>query len=216
MSKNNLPIVVDTIFVLFVLILTLSFFFDIPRGYVEGLLGDSKATVSITYLLVVIATTVFAPFAGLPLAPATSMIIGPFLTALYSVCGWTVGAVIAFLISRHFARPFLSRFINMNRVERYEGYIPKEHIFLWLVFLRIVIPVDILSYAIGLTKRIRFKEYVISTFVGVIPFSFIWAYGGYALLERDYLMFLIISGIGLLLFFMSLMYYYTRRRVRDI
>ncbi|NQV93119.1 TVP38/TMEM64 family protein [Candidatus Kaiserbacteria bacterium] len=211
MSKWNSAVLVSATLIFFVVLLTLSLFFDVPREYVEGLLGDSKITVGMMYILIVITTTIFAPFAGLPLAPTTSIIIGPFLTAVCGVFGWTIGAVVAFFISRHLARPFLGRFVDLSRVEKYEKYIPEKHIFLWLVFLRIIVPVDILSYAIGLTRRIRFGEYVISTFIGVIPFSFIWAYSGYALIERDYAMFSIFSGAGLLLFFMSLMYYYTRR-----
>ncbi|MFC1731680.1 TVP38/TMEM64 family protein [candidate division KSB1 bacterium] len=200
----------DILFVIIVIVLTLSLFFEAPRLYAEEQLGDNNITTGLVYLFVVIATTVFAPFAGLPLAPAVSIIIGPFLTAIYSVIGWTIGAIIAFFIARHLARPFLSRFINMKRLELYESYIPKKHIFFWLVFLRVIIPVDVLSYAIGLTRSVRFPMYLITTVIGIIPFSFIWAYGGYALMERDYTMFYAFSGTGLLLFFISIMYYYLR------
>jgi len=184
--------------------------------YVEEQFGDNKITTGVIYIFVVITSTIFAPFVGLPLAPTASVIIGPFFTAVCSVFGWTVGAVAAFFIARNLARPILCRFVNMGRVEKYEELIPEKHIFLWLVFLRVFLPVDVLSYAIGLTKRVQFGAYITSTFIGVIPFSFIWSYGGYALMERDYTMFFIFSGIGLLLFFMSLIFYYMRRRTREI
>ena len=212
MNKKRLLIITNVLFFLFVILLTASLFFDAPRVYVEGQLGDNKMTTGLMYFSVVVIATVLAPLSGLPLAPAVSVIIGPFLTVVYSVLGWTVGAGIAFLIARYLARPFLYRIIDMKQVERYEEYIPQKYIFLWLVGLRIVIPVDILSYAIGLTKRIKFPVYIISTFIGVIPFAFIWTYGGYAFLERDYVAFALFSGIGFLLFFSSLMYYYVRKR----
>ena len=215
MNNRQLLVLTNSFFILFVVLLTLSFFFDVPRTYIEEQLGDNKITTGMVYFSVVIISTIFAPFAGLPLAPAVSVIIGPLLTSLYSVLGWTIGAIVAFFIARHLARPFLCHFIDMSRMERYEEYIPEKHIFSWLIFLRVIIPVDILSYAIGLTKRIKFPVYVISTFIGVIPFSFIWSYGGHALLKRDYTLFSIFSGIGLLLFFTSLMYYYTRNKAQN-
>ncbi len=212
MSSRHLSIILDSLFILFIILFTLSFFFDVPRAYIEQQLEGSEIAVSVVYISVVILTTVFAPLVGLPLTPVVSVIIGPFLTALYSVLGWTVGAVIVFFIARYLARPFLSRLINMSRIEKYERYIPEKHIFLWLVFLRMIVPVDILSYVIGFTKRIKFPVYVLSTFIGIIPFSFIWAYGGYSLIEKDYIMFSIFSGIGILLFFVSLVYYYLSQR----
>jgi len=216
MHKLKPSVLVGTFFIVLVIILTSSLFFDIPRMYIEGMIGDNKVLVGATYFLLTVITTVVAPFAGLPLAPTVSIIVGPFLTGVYSVFGWTIGAIIAFFIARHVARPVLCRFIDMGRVERYEKYIPEKHIFLWLIFLRVIIPVDILSYAIGLTKRVQFPMYVFSTLIGVIPFSFIWSYGGYSLLERDYVMFSIFSGVGLLLFFIALMYYHVRHKERQV
>jgi uncharacterized membrane protein YdjX (TVP38/TMEM64 family) len=184
--------------------------------YAEERLSDNKFTTSIVYFSIVTITTVFAPFAGLPLSPVVSVIIGPFLTSVFSIFGWTIGAMIAFFISRHLARPILYKFVDINKIEKYESYIPENHLFLWLIFLRIIIPVDILSYAIGLTKRINFSMYAITTFIGVIPFSFIWAYGGHSLIEGDYVAFYIFSGLGAILFFLSLAYYYTQKRNKQI
>lgn len=196
-------------FIVVVIALTASLFFDTPRLYAQEYLGVSKITTGLAYLFVVITTTVFAPFAGLPLAPAVSIIVGPFLTAILSVVGWTIGAIVAFLIARHLARPFLTNFINMKRIELYESYIPQKHLFLWLTFLRVIVPVDILSYAIGLTKSVKLPIYIVTTIIGVIPFSFIWSYGGHALIEQNYSMFYIMSAIGVALFFLSLVYYYA-------
>ena len=216
MSKKQVLILTNALFVLFIVLVTFSLFFDTPRMYAEEHLGDNKITTGFIYFLIVLVTTIFAPFAGLPLAPAVSIVVGPFLTSVYGVLGWTAGAIIAFLIARHLARPLLCRIIDVKKAEIYETYIPEKHIFLWLVFLRVVIPIDILSYAIGLTKRVRFPVYVISTFIGVIPFSFIWTYGGYAFLEQDYVALSIFGGVGLLLFLSSLVYYRTQKRKRYI
>jgi uncharacterized membrane protein YdjX (TVP38/TMEM64 family) len=212
MKMKRFIIWADVLFVLIIIAMTLSLFFETPRLFAEELLGDNKITTGLVYFSVVAITTVFAPFAGLPLAPAVSLIIGPFLTSIVSVMGWLVGAIIAFLIARHLARPFISRFVNMERLETYESYIPQKHVFLWLVFLRMIIPVDVLSYAIGMTKSIKLPMYIITTFIGIIPFSFIWSYGGYALLEKDYTLFYSLVAVGVALFFSSIVFYTVRRK----
>lgn len=202
----------NVLFIIFVVLLTLSFFFDTPRMYAEEHLGDSKIITGIVYTALIIVTTVFAPFAGLPLSPAVSIIVGPFLTAIYSVIGWAIGAYIAFFIARHLARPYLSRFVDTKHLERYESYIPEKHLFWWLIFLRVIMPVDILSYAIGLASSVRFPMYAVTTVIGITPFSFIWAYGGNAILEKDYAVLTMISAIGLALFISSFSFYYARHK----
>lgn len=216
MEKRSILTATNILFITVVMIITASLFFDVPRSYAEQYFGGSPVMTGLLYLSLVVFTTVVAPFAGLPLSPAVSIIIGPFMTTVYSVIGWTIGASIAFWIARRLARPLLSRFINMEKLEKYESYIPEKHLFMWLVFLRFIIPVDILSYAIGLTKRIQFPMYLITTFIGVIPFSFVWAYGGYALIEQNHTLFTVVASVGLVLFFSSIVFYYTRRRAREI
>ena len=41
-----------------------------------------------------------------------------------------------------------------------------------------VIPVDILSYALGLFSRIKFWPYAIASFIGIIPGVVLFAYVG--------------------------------------
>jgi len=59
-----------------------------------------------------------------------------------------------------------------------EKKIPKENLFLGIIFLRMVIPVDILSYALGLFSKIKTRDYLLATIIGVSPFAFIFAYLG--------------------------------------
>jgi len=44
--------------------------------------------------------------------------------------------------------------------------------------MRIVFPVDILSYALGLFSRMRTKSYMLATIIGITPFAFAWTYLG--------------------------------------
>ena len=186
-------------------------FFDAPYEYVKNHLSDNTPWVALIYIVAVILAEVVAPIAALPLAPVVAGIVGPLPAALYSVIGWTIGAMIAFLIARHLAQPVIARFVNLEEMQKYESYIPERHVFFWMVFLRMVLPVDVLSYALGFFSTVRFVPYTIATVIGVIPFSLIWSYGGHALIEKNYTMLAIAAVAGLALFGCAL-YIYSRHK----
>lgn len=190
--------------------ITVSMFFETPYAYVQDRLGDNPIIAGAIYTALVFITTVAAPLAALPLAPAVSVIIGPFFTGFATVIGWTVGATVAFLIARHAGRPLLRRFVRLREIEKYERFIPEHSRFWWLVFLRVIDPTDMLSYVIGLFSSVRLGTYVLSTILGTIPFSFALAYGGNALIEGRYGIVTVVVLAGLLLFILSL-YGYVRR-----
>jgi uncharacterized membrane protein YdjX (TVP38/TMEM64 family) len=59
-----------------------------------------------------------------------------------------------------------------------EKKIPSENIFWAIVVLRMSVPVDILSYGLGLFSKINRKKYILATIIGVIPFAFLISYLG--------------------------------------
>ena len=181
--------------------MTASLFFDAPYDYAQEYLGDTPLITGLVYTLLVFLTTVVAPLAALPLAPAVSII------------GWTLGAIAAFLIARHAGRPLLEKFVDLRKIKKYEAYIPEHNIFVWLVVLRMIVPVDVLSYAIGLLSSIRLPIYALATFVGVVPFSFILSYGGNALIEGDLPLFMSIGALGVLVF-LVVVYGYLQNKKR--
>ena len=51
-------------------------------------------------------------------------------------------------------------------------------LFLTVVFFRMVIPVDGLSYFLGLFSKMSFKSYTLATVIGITPFALVFAYAG--------------------------------------
>ncbi|TAK83545.1 MAG: hypothetical protein EPO20_18040 [Betaproteobacteria bacterium] len=41
-----------------------------------------------------------------------------------------------------------------------------------------ILPVDIVSFALGLLKELRFSTYAIGSLIGILPFAFVWSYAG--------------------------------------
>jgi uncharacterized membrane protein YdjX (TVP38/TMEM64 family) len=195
-----------TIFILSVVLILPFFFIDTLSTAVMALSSDSFFLVSIVYVLLLVASVVIAPF-SMPLFFAAGGILGPQLAVVYNIIGWSIGAAIAFWLARMFGKPFLQRFALLKNIEKYEQKIPQNLEFFSVVLLRMVIPVDILSYVLGFFSNISFMRYIIATIIGIIPFSIIFAYGGSAIFEGKYfiaatfaMIVLVSFGIGFYIF----------------
>ena len=119
---------------------------------------------------------VVAPISSIPLIPIMSNVWGWQLTGIISIIGWTIGAVLVFILCRRFGVDIIKKLIPLNDMYAIENKIPKENLFWVVLFLRMVIPADILSYALGLFSKIKFWPYTIATFFGIIPAAFLLAY----------------------------------------
>lgn len=98
--------------------------------------------------------------------------------ALVSVAS-TMGAGAAFLAGRYLARGWVeSRLKSMPRFAALDRAVARRG---WLIVLlarlSIVIPYNLLNYALGLT-RVRFGAYLASTFAGMLPAIFLYVYLG--------------------------------------
>mgnify|MGYP001609900137 CR=1 FL=1 len=132
----------------------------------------------IAYVLIILIETVLAPLTVLPLIPIASSMWGPIATAFLSVIGWASGSVIAFGIARRFGLPLIEKITTIEKINKLGLIIPERNIFLGLILLRIMVPVDILSYVLGLFPRIKWRTYTFATLIGIIPGAFLFSYIG--------------------------------------
>ncbi len=130
------------------------------------------------YILLAVIATVIAPVSMMPLIPMAAMMWGWQTAALISALGWFIGACIAFWLARQFGVPLLQKITNVDHLKTLENYVPEKNVFWSIVLLRATLPVDILSYALGLFSRISFSTYALATALGILPFAFIFAYVG--------------------------------------
>ncbi len=145
---------------------------NIDDYIVEGYFG------ALMFIFIEITATVFAPISAIPLLPLMSEKYGWFIAGLLSIVGWTIGSVIAFLIARKYGSPLVRKLISLEKISEIEKRIPETNLFWSIVFFRMIIPVDILSYILGLFSRIKFNTYFWATLIGISPFAFILAYLG--------------------------------------
>lgn len=150
------------------------------------------------YVVTVAASVVLLPFSSLPLLPLAVHSYGVATTALLSAAGWWAGCLIAFEIAR-FGRRYLERITSLEAVDRLEEKVPDDVGFGGIVLLRMILPVDVVSFALGLLKRLRFRTYAVASLVGILPFAFVWSYAGGELGAGRYVSFaLVVLGMGVI------------------
>ncbi len=165
-------------------------------SWVESWIGQHSVLGAGIYVALLAASVVLLPFSSLPLLPLATRSYGVVLTALLSAAGWWAGSLIAFQIAR-LGRRYLERSTSMEAVDSLEEKVPDDVGFGGIVVLRIILPVDVVSFALGLLKRLRFRTYAVASLVGILPFAFVWSYAGGQLGAGRYLSFaLVVVGMA--------------------
>ena len=189
MKKDRINAIIGIIIILVFFLLT-SYLVQNNLEYIKNLIGNNPISV-IIFVLILIIATVIAPINAVPLLPVASNVWGWFITGILSVIGWTIGALIAFSLARKYGVPLVKKFFSLKDIARFEKLIPEENIFWSIVFLRMAIPVDILSYVLGLFSHIKFRTYALATLIGIAPLAFLISYVGTLQIRYQILTFLV-------------------------
>ena len=122
------------------------------------------------------ATLAFVP--GSLLTLAAGAVFGIVRGTAFVFIGAVIGSALAFLVSRHVARPMIERrIVGDQRFERIDRAIAREGMKIVLLLrLSPVLPYNLLNYALGLT-RVTFRDYLIASF-GMIPGTLLFVYSG--------------------------------------
>jgi len=176
---------------------------DAPIQYLIEVTQEHSWLSYVTFVGLMFVATVVAPITVLPLVPMLAPVFGPFVAGLLSVIGWTSGAMVAFLIARYFGRPVVQHFISLEAVDKAIERIPEKTQFFMIVLIRMALPVDALSYALGFVKGIPFWSYSAATALGVSWFSFVFAYMGTAYIASEWPFIIGLGSLSLVVFVAS-------------
>jgi len=176
--------------------------------YVKSWIGNSFFGM-LAYIDILILAVVIAPINGTPFVAIASNLWGWPLAALLSIIGWTLGAIVAFTLARIYGVPLVKKVTSLKKIQEFEKMIPEKNIFLSIVFLRMSIPVDALSYVLGLFSKINFWQYSLATLIGIAPFAILFAYLG----ALPFLYQIITVGIGVFIIVIGFIinYFFKKR-----
>src|SRR3989454_2492156 len=127
----------------------------------------------------VVATVLLAP--GAILTIGAGFAFGLWKGFLAVSAGSTLGAVLAFLVARFIARDKVEAIAERNdKFRNVDNAIGKEGAMLiFLLRLSPVIPFNLSNYFYGLTA-VRFWPYVLASWIGMMPGTFLYVYIGAA------------------------------------
>lgn len=207
-----LKVVANTFFVLLIALIVLFIFWQAPVEYLEQFITDNSLLSISVFVFLIVLSTVFAPLTVLPIVPVVALFFGSFNTAIYTMSGWIIGSAISFWIARYLGKPVLDKFVSKKEILKYHKYVPEDIHFWWVVFLRMIIPVDVLSYLIGLLTKMSMKKYLLATVIGVIPFSFIFAYG-FEILFFENILAVILTSVFLVAILYFIWYFHRKGKI---
>lgn len=138
----------------------------------------------IVFILLYALGTVLA-FPGSIMTITGGAAFGALNGTIFNVLGATIGSTLAFLIARYMGRDFVSKFEKSDSkiVKKIDDQI-KNNGFQVIFLLRLIpiVPFNALNYASGLSK-LKLKDYLLGTLLGIIPGSFAYTYFGANLMD---------------------------------
>ncbi|MBI3597651.1 MAG: TVP38/TMEM64 family protein [Nitrospirae bacterium] len=169
------------------------------------------------YLLIYsIAPVFFVP--GWIITIAGGLAFGPLWGTILTVVGATIGATLAFFVGRFLGRDFVTRllkekFKTMDSLDEQAASRGFEVVF----FLRLIplVPFNVLDYMAGISK-IGARDYILGTFLGIIPGTFAYVYLGSTLTHIDSWGFALAVGLLILLSLIPMFYKWLKKQDRSL
>ena len=128
---------------------------------------------------------VASPIPSAPIALVAGATYGHVAGTIFVAIGAELGAVIAFLIARYIGRGAVRRVLGDKSDY---GLLGSQNALTLTVFGSRLLPFisfDAISYAAGLSK-LHLWRFLLATFAGILPASFVLAHVGAGALEGDY------------------------------
>ena len=145
---------------------------------VEHWIQNAGVLAPLVFMLVyAVGAVLFLP--GTVLTLAGGALFGPVLGTFYNLTGATIGAALAFLVSRYLASDWVADKTGGRLKQLINGVETEGWRFVAFVRLVPLFPFNLLNYALGLT-RIRFSHYLLATYICMLPGAFAYTYLGYA------------------------------------
>lgn len=181
--------------VIFLAALLIGYFLIDHLGYMDLLTSEQRlrnmvANLGAWGILVLIASIalaiVMSPVPSGPIAMVAGAVYGPVWGGVYTVLGSVLGAAVAFTLAHWLGYDFVCRWLSRKRLD-YLTQKRSQNRLMGIVFLTRLVPFisfDAVSYASGLTP-LSFWRFIIASFAGVMPISFLLTFFGGQLTTLD-------------------------------
>lgn len=131
------------------------------RDYVAGF----GAWAPIVILALTTLEVVIAPLPGGVPAVASGFLFG-YLGIVYAVAGNILGSSLAFFLARTLGKRIIERFIDGEKLSRFENMVHRRQRIIWLLYFLPLAPLDVITFAVGLSS-IRYVKFFIISSIGL-------------------------------------------------
>ncbi|HEY5649624.1 MAG TPA: TVP38/TMEM64 family protein [Nitrospiria bacterium] len=178
-----------------------------PEGIEAGVKSFGPLAPLVFLLIYAIGPTFFFP--SWVLTVVGGLCFGMKWGFVLTLIGATTGGTIAFFVARYLGRDFVKRFLKgrYKKMDDRVGFHGFEVVF----FLRLIplVPFDVLDYIAGVSK-INWRSYILATFLGIMPGTFVYVYMGTTI--KDILSWQFAVAAGLLILLGLIPFFYKRTR----
>ncbi|MDP2789762.1 MAG: TVP38/TMEM64 family protein [bacterium] len=140
---------------------------------------------------------VIAPIPGGFIPITVGALFGVWPGVLYTWLGNVIGSLLAFALARYVGRPLVTRFVKPTTLERLDTFLHRSPKLIWLVYMVPVFPIDIITFAVGLSA-IPFRRFVLVMTVGFVVSQIILTTVGGQLLTASGWQRMIVAGLAIL------------------
>lgn len=144
----------------------------------QAWVNEAGVAAPLLFMLIYAVGTVFF-FPGSVLTLAGGALFGPVMGTLINLTGATIGAALAFLVARYLASDWVEEKTGGRLKQLKEGVEGEGWRFVAFVRLMPLFPFNLLNYALGLT-RIPLLQYVVASWLFMLPGAIAYTYLGYA------------------------------------
>jgi len=162
---------------------------------------------------------VVAGIPGSALTVAAGGLFGSLIGVILVSVASTIGASLAFLIARYFARDSVANWLSKREKFRTLDALTDKHGAMIIAITRLIplFPFDILNYAFGLT-RIPFRTYVFWSWLCMLPGTVLYVVGVDAIIQAivhrkiPWPLLGVVAGVGALL---AVLARFARRKLKE-
>lgn len=184
-------------------------FYDIAHDppQLKKLISSFGAYAPLAYVVLQAGQVIIAPIPGGAIEFLGGYLFGVKAGFIYSMIGALLGSWIAFRLAKIFEKLAVEKFVSPQTMKKFDYLIGHEGVIVsFLLFLIPGFPKDALCYILGLTPMHLGIFLIIST-VGRIPGTLMACLQGGKAFEHQYLTFLILLGVSMLVLLIFYIYH---------
>ncbi|RMH60772.1 MAG: TVP38/TMEM64 family protein [Zetaproteobacteria bacterium] len=163
-------------------------YFDVPSLFSLDALAQHRAQLlrwtsqfgwlaPLTYMALYVAVVAFSVPGATVMTLAGGFLFGAVMGAVYASTGATIGAALLFLAARGALSAWLKRRVGERLHRLRQGF--EHHAFSYLLMLRLIplFPFFVVNL-VPAFSGMRLRDYVLATWLGVMPAAFVYALAG--------------------------------------